>query len=184
MNENREPRIQNPDITVGTAAALWSRVHRDESGLSNLEKLGLVALVISVLSFIPAARGVLGDFYDDVFKRVDPDTGEIASSSIAARGVLIVVVSVVAFLGSGLLLLYTNLGRRLSFLVAGAATFGWLVIGSLLFVVYAPRGIRPASIEGLNAFQVRIPAIALTVGSAILFVMFVLALDRYERETE
>jgi hypothetical protein len=184
MNENREPRIQNPDITVGTAAALWSRVHRDESGLSNLEKLGLVALVISVLSFIPAARGVLGDFYDDVFKRVDPDTGEIASSSIAARGVLIVVVSVVAFLGSGLLLLYTNLGRRLSFLVAGAATFGWLVIGGALFTIYAPRGLRPRTFEGLNAFQIRVPAIAMTLGSLVLFLMFLVALDKYEKESE
>ncbi len=91
-------------------------------------------------------------------------------------------VAIVAFIGAGYLLLSTNLGTRLAFLVTGAATFGWLTIGSLLFVIYAPRGLRPANLEGLNAFQIRIPAIALTLASLILFVMFVLALDRYEQE--
>ncbi|NND02985.1 MAG: sugar transferase [Acidimicrobiia bacterium] len=103
---------------------------------------------------------------------------------MAARGILITITSLIAFVGTGFLLLYTNVGKRLAFLITGAATFGWMVIGSMLFVVYAPRGIRPTSLEGLNAFQMRVPAIALTVGSAILFVMFVLALDRYESETE
>ena len=160
------------------------RIRDDESGLSSLEKLGLAALVISVLSFIPAARGLLGDFYDAVFKSVDEETGEITSASIAARGVLIVVVSVVAFLGSGLLLLYTNLGRRLAFLVAGTATFGWMVIGGALFITYAPRGLRPRVFEGLNAFQIRVPAIAMTLGSLVLFLMFLVALDKYEKESE
>ena len=68
--------------------------------------------------------------------------------------------------------------------MAGAGLFGWLVIGGALFVVYAPRGLRPRTVEGLNSFQVRIPAIAMTLGAAILFVMFVLALDRYEREDD
>lgn len=160
------------------------RLRREESGLSSLEKLGIAALVISVLSFIPAARGVLGDFYDSIFKSVDETTGEISSASIAARGVLIVVVSVVSFLGTGVLLLYTNLGRRLAFLVAGTATFGWLVIGGALFTIYAPRGLRPRVFEGLNAFQIRVPAIAMTLGSLVLFLMFMVALDKYERESE
>lgn len=155
---------------------------RSEHGLSTLEKLGLAGIVISVLAFIPAARGLLGDFYDDVFKQVDEQTGEITSFSIAARGVMIAVFSVVAFLGSGLLLLYTNLGRRLAFLVAGAATFGWLVIGGALFIIYAPRGLRPRTFEGLNAFQIRVPAIAMTLGAVVLFLMFIVALDKYERE--
>ncbi|MCP3973936.1 MAG: sugar transferase [bacterium] len=104
--------------------------------------------------------------------------------SIAARGILITITALISFVGTVFLLLYTNVGKRLAFLITGAATFGWLVIGSALFVVYAPRGIKPSSIEGLNAFQIRIPAIALTVGSVILFIMFVLALDRYENETD
>jgi hypothetical protein len=70
----------------------------------------------------------------------------------------------------------------LGFLVVGAAAFGWLTIGGILFTVYAPRGIRPADIEGLNALQVRVPAIAMAIAAFILFVMFVLALDRYERD--
>ncbi|MBA2338654.1 MAG: sugar transferase [Acidimicrobiia bacterium] len=115
---------------------------------------------------------------------MDGTTGELTAFSIAARGILIAVVAVVAFIGAGYLLLTTNLGSRLAFLITGAATFGWLTIGSLLFVIYAPRGLRPANLEGLNTFQLRIPSIALTLGSLILFVMFVLALDRYERQPE
>ena len=159
-----------------------ARLRADERGLTKLEWLGIVALVISVLSFIPSVRGWIGDAYDAVFKQVDAETGEISAFSIAARGILITVVSVAAFIGTGFLILYTNLGKRLAFLVAGAATFGWMAIGSALFVVYAPRGLIPSSIEGLNAVQMRIPAIALTLACLILFVMFVVALDRYERE--
>jgi hypothetical protein len=154
----------------------------DERGLSTLEWIGVVAIIITVLAFVPAVRGALGDAYDAIFKQVDEETGTISAFSIATRGILITVVAIVAFIGAGFLLLYTNLGQRLAFLVTGAATFGWLTIGSLLFVIYAPRGLRPANLEGLNAFQIRIPAIALTLASLILFVMFVLALDRYEQE--
>jgi hypothetical protein len=179
MSGNRCGVNQIMDQVVSVAR----RVRDDESGLSTLEKIGIAAVIITVFSFIPPARGLLGDAYDAVFKQRD-DAGEITAFSVAARGILITITALVAFVGTGFFLLYTNVGKRLAFLITGTATFGWLVIGSLLFVVYAPRGIRPASIEGLNAFQVRIPAIALTVGSAILFVMFVLALDRYERETE
>ncbi len=158
------------------------RLRADERGLTKLEWLGVVAIVITVISFIPIVRGWIGDAYDAVFKQVDAETGETSPFSIAARGILITVVSVTAFIGTGFLLLYTNLGKRLAFLVTGAATFGWLTIGSMLFVVYAPRGLIPSSIEGLNAIQMRIPAIALTLACVILFVMFVVALDRYERE--
>lgn len=154
-----------------------------QEGLTRLEKLGVALIVVTVLSFIPAARGLLGDAYDGVFKRRD-EAGDITQFSIAARGILIAIVSVVAFVGTGFLVLSTNLGSRLAFLITGAATFGWLVIGSLLFVVYAPRGLRPAVLEGLNAFQIRIPAIAAMLGSAILFFMFVAALDRYEKADE
>lgn len=157
-------------------------LHRDERGLSTLEKIGIAAIIIALLSFVPQLRGWLGDAYDAVFKQVDATTGETSDFSIAARGILITVVSIVAFIGTGYLLLWTNLGTRLAFLVTGAATFGWMVIGSMLFVVYAPRGLVPANTEGLNAFQIRIPAIAVTLASLVLFAMFVVALDRYERE--
>jgi hypothetical protein len=156
-------------------------MRRDESGLSSLEWLGIAAIIISVLAFIPPVRSALGDLYDAIFKQVDPDTGEVTPFSIAARGILVTIVSVIAFVGTGFLLLYTNLGTKLAFLVTGAATFGWMVVGGALFIVYAPRGLRPRSVEGLNALQIRIPSIAMTLGSLILFAMFVVALDRYER---
>lgn len=158
-------------------------VRDDESGLSTLEKIGIVGVIITIVSFIPPARGLMGDTYDAIFKQRGAD-GEITAFSIAARGILITITALIAFIGTGFLLLSTNVGKRLAFLITGAATFGWLVIGSMLFVVYAPRGIRPTDLEGLNALQMRVPAIALTVGSAILFVMFMLALDRYEREID
>lgn len=163
-------------------AAVVARLRSDERGLSTLEKIGIAALLIAIISFIPVVRGWIGDAYDAIFKQVDEATGETSSFSIAARGILITIVSIIAFTGTGFLILYTNLGKRLAFLVTGAATFGWLAIGSLLFVIYAPRGLRPANLEGLNSFQIRVPAIALTLGSLILFLMFVVALDRYERE--
>ena len=91
--------------------------------------------------------------------------------------------SLITFFGSTFLINATNLGKRLGFLVVGAGTFGWCIIKSILFVLYAPRGPKPAEIEGLNAFEIRILPLTFLVGSTILFVMFVLALNRYEQET-
>lgn len=101
--------------------------------------------------------------------------------SVVFRGLFVVVGSVVIFYGAVYLLLYTNLGKKLAFLVSGAGLFGWTTINSLLFVIYAPRGPRPAVIDGLNAFEIRVISIAYMLGSAILFVMFMVALDRLER---
>ena len=153
----------------------------DERGLSTLERFGIFSAILAVLIFIPAVRGLFGELFDATLGQVD-DEGHLTGTAIALRGILITIVSIVAFIGTGYLLLYTNLGVRLGFLVTGAATFGWMVIGSLLFVVYAPRGLRPSNLQGLNAFQIRIPSIALTLASLILFLMFVVALDRYEKE--
>lgn len=161
--------------------SLAHRLNHDERGISTLEKAGLVSAVVLLLMFIPAIRGLVGDLFDRTLGAVD-DEGNLTGMAIALRGIGITVVSIAIFLGSGYLLLYTNLGNRLAFLVTGAATFGWMVIGSMLFVVYAPRGLRPANVTGLNAFQIRIPAIALTLASLILFLMFVVALDRYDKE--
>ena len=82
------------------------------------------------------------------------------------------------------LIAYTDLGKKLGFLVTGTAIFGWATIGSLLFVLYAPRGPRPAEIEGLNAFEIRIVPLTFMIVSAILFVMFLLALNQYEETQE
>ncbi|HJQ94108.1 MAG TPA: sugar transferase, partial [Acidimicrobiia bacterium] len=62
--------------------------------------------------------------------------------------------------------------------------FGWLTISSLLFVIYAPRGPRPADIEGLNSFEIRIIPITYLVVSTALFVGFLVALRQYEELAE
>lgn len=160
---------------------LRSRIVSDQSGISTLEWMGIVAAILAVAVFVPAVRSVFAALFDATLGQKD-DNGDLTSTAIALRGIAITIISIVAFIGSGYLILYTDLGKRLAFLVTGAATFGWLVVGSMLFVVYAPRGLRPANLQGLNAFQIRIPAIALTLASLILFLMFVAALDRYEKE--
>jgi len=101
--------------------------------------------------------------------------------SVVFRGLFVTVGAVLVFYGGVYLLVYTNLGKKLGFLISGAALFGWATINSLLFVIYAPRGPRPASIDGLNFFEVRVVALSFMVGSAILFAMFVIAIDRYEK---
>lgn len=155
---------------------------RGDAGLSTLEKIGVLSLIVVVLAFIPLVRGLMADVWDAIFKQTD-DGGDLTAFSIAAKGILITVVAIASFIGTGWLILSTNVGRRLGFLIAGAATFGWLVIGSMLFVVYAPRGLRPRDLEGLNAWEMRVPAVAFTLASLILFLMFVVALDNYERES-
>ena len=161
---------------------LVDRLRNEESGLSTLEWIGLLAFVATVLAMIPPVRDGVIEAFGVVFNQRD-EAGELTQFSVAARGFGIAVGSIIVFVGSGFFLLYTDVGRRLAFLLTGAAVFGWLVINGILFVVYAPRGIRPENLEGLNAFQIRLPALALTLGSLILFVMFVVALDRYEADT-
>lgn len=163
---------------------LTSAIRSDERGLSTLEWLGVIALVASLLAMIPFVRDAVVDAVGVVFDQRDPDTGELTDFSVAMRGFGIAIGSVIVFVGTGFFLLYTNVGRRLAFLLTGAATFGWLVINGILFIVYAPRGIRPENLEGLNAFQIRLPSIALTLGSLVLFAMFAVALSRYEADTE
>ena len=106
----------------------------------------------------------------------------LLSANLTITGIIMFVGSLVVFFGSTLLINATNLGKRLAFLVVGAGTFGWGIINSILFVLYAQRGPKPAEIEGLNAFEIRILPLTFLIGSTILFVMFVLALNRYEQE--
>ena len=106
----------------------------------------------------------------------------LLSSNLTFTGIFLFVFFVLSFFGSTFILNATNLGRRLGFLVVGAATFGWLVINSFLFILYAPRGPATSSIDGLNALEIRIIPITYFAGSLILFIMFMLALNRYEQE--
>jgi hypothetical protein len=109
---------------------------------------------------------------------------DLLSANLFVTGIILTLAAVVIFFGSVYLLNYTNLGKRLAFLVTGAGIFAWTTIGSLLFVIYAPRGPRPENIEGLNAFEIRIIPIAYTLVSFILFLMFLVAMNQYEESQE
>ena len=156
-------------------------LREDERGLSALMWLGIAFVVISLLAMIPFVRDFVIDAVGTLFDRRD-EAGNLTDFSVAMRGIFIAVGSVVVFVGAVWLLLYTNVGARLGFLLTGTALFAWLTINGVLFMVFAPRGIRPESLEGLDAFEIRIPALAMTLGSFVLFVMFLVALDRYEKD--
>jgi hypothetical protein len=105
---------------------------------------------------------------------------ELLSANLFVTGILLTLAAIGIFYGTMYLLLYTNTGKKLGLLLAGTGIFGWLSISSMLFVVYAPRGPRPADIEGLNAFEIRIIPITYLVVSLALFAGFLVALKQYE----
>lgn len=109
---------------------------------------------------------------------------DLLSANLFVTGIILTAASFGLFYGSIYLFNYTNLGKRLGLLVSGAAVFGWLTISSILFVIYAPRGPKPADIEGLNAFEIRIIPITYTLVSAVLFIAFLVALHQYEEAQE
>ena len=96
----------------------------------------------------------------------------LLSSNLLVTGIIMFIGSMIVFAGSTFLLNATNVGKRLGFLITGAAIFGWGVINSIFFILYAPRGPAPSSIDGLNAFEIRIIPITFLIGSGILFIMF------------
>ncbi len=105
----------------------------------------------------------------------------LLSANVFVTGILLTVASVLLFYGSIYLFNWTNLGKRLGFLVTGAAVFGWLTITSMLFVIYAPRGPQPrGGIEGLNAFEIRILPITYLLVCLVLFLVFLVALHQFE----
>jgi len=105
----------------------------------------------------------------------------LLSANLTVTGILMFIGSIIVFSGSVYLINSTNVGKRLGFLITGAATFGWGVINSIFFILYAPRGPAPASIDGLNAFEIRIIPITFLIGSSILFIMFLLAMNRFDK---
>jgi hypothetical protein len=108
----------------------------------------------------------------------------LLSANVFITGLILTLASILLFYGSIYLFNFTNLGKRLGFLVTGAAVFGWLSITSMLFVVYAPRGPKPDNIEGLNAFEIRIIPITYLLVSLVLFLVFLVALNQYEETKE
>jgi formate hydrogenlyase subunit 3/multisubunit Na+/H+ antiporter MnhD subunit len=109
----------------------------------------------------------------------------LLSANLFVTGIILTIGAILLFYGAIYLFNHTNLGRRLAFLVTGAAIFGWLTITSMLFVVYAPRGPQPrGGIEGLNAFEIRILPITFMLVSLVLFLVFLVALHQYEETKE
>jgi hypothetical protein len=108
----------------------------------------------------------------------------LLSANLFVTGIILTLASVALFYGSIYLFNFTNLGKRLGFLVTGSAVFGWLTITSMLFVIYAPRGPKPDDIEGLNAFEIRIIPITYLLVSLVLFLAFLVALHQYEEVQE
>ncbi len=118
-----------------------------------------------------------GDFFREFFR-------SLFSANLFVTGVLLTIGAVLLFYGSIYLFNLTNLGKRLGFLVTGAALFGWLTITSMLFVVYAPRGPKPDNIEGLSPLEIRIIPITYLLVSLVLFLVFLVALHQYEELQE
>lgn len=162
--------------------SIIGRIRSDERGLSALEWIGIVTAVLILAMLIPQIRAGLDVLYENLVGKnnVGPD-GE-PQPGVLVRGIIVGVGALAVFAGSIWLINYTNLGRKLAFLITGASFFGFLAIVGLLYTIYAPRGLRPTLVEGLNAFQLRILPGALMLGSLILFVMFVAAMSRYEAE--
>lgn len=163
---------------------MMRRLHTDERGMSKLEWLGIALTALVLLSLIPQFRAALDVAYEHLVGKNNVDAAGNPAPGVLVRGIIVGVSSLAVFWGSVFLINYTNLGRRLAFLVTGAAFFGFMGIVGLLYTIYAPRGLRPTLIEGLNAFQIRILPGALMFGSMLLFAMFVAALSRYEAENE
>ncbi|MGB7861282.1 MAG: sugar transferase [Acidimicrobiia bacterium] len=108
----------------------------------------------------------------------------LLSANLFVTGVILTAAAVLLFYGSIYLFNYTNLGKKLGFLVTGAATFGWLAITSMLFVIYAPRGPKPDNIEGLNALEIRVIPITYLLVSLVLFLVFLVAIHQSEESQE
>jgi len=118
-----------------------------------------------------------GDFFREFFR-------SLFSANLFVTGVVLTIGAVLLFYGSIYLFNSMNLGKRLGFLVTGAALFGWLTITSMLFVIYAPRGPKPDNIEGLNAVEIRIIPVTYLLVSLVLFLVFLVALHQYEELQE
>jgi len=151
-------------------------LRRDERGLGALQWIGIVLAVLVLLSLIPQFRAAIDVLYENLVGKNNVGPNGEPQPGVLVRGIIVAVSSMVVFVGSILLINSTNLGRRLAFLVTGATFFGFMAVIGLLYSLYAPRGLRPESLEGLI-----LPG-AMMIGSLILFAMFLTAMNRYEAE--
>ncbi len=156
----------------------------DQRGLTSLEWIGIITAVLVLAVLIPQVRTAIDTLYENLVGKNNVGSDGDPQPGVLVRGIIVGIGALAVFVGSIWLVNYTNLGRKLAFLVTGAAFFGFLAIVGLLYTLYAPRGLRPTLVEGLNAFQLRILPSALMLGALILFIMFVAAISRYEAELE
>jgi hypothetical protein len=163
---------------------MLQRLRSEDRGLSTFEWIGVVTAVLVLAVLIPQVRAAIDVAYETLVGKnnVGPDGQPMPG--VLVRGIIVGIGSLLVFAGSIFVITYTNLGRRLAFLVVGAAFFGFLSIVGLLYTMYAPRGLRPTLVEGLNSFEIRILPGGLMIASLLLFVMFVAALSRYEAEQQ
>ena len=162
---------------------LGRRLRQDDQGITKLEWLGVVLAAVTILALIPQVREVIDMAYENLVGKGNVGPDGSPQPGVLVRGVIVAVGALAVFAGSVFLIAYTNLGRKLAFLVTGAAFFGFTAVVGLLYSLYAPRGLRPVLIDGLNAFQMRILPGAMMIGSLILFAMFLTAMNRLEAET-
>ncbi len=152
------------------------------TGLTKLQWLGIALAVAVLASLIPQFRAGLDVFYEWLVGKNNVGPDGQPQPGVLVRGIIVAVSSFAVFVGAIFVINYTNLGRRLAFLITGASFFGFLAVVGLFYTLFAPRGVRPVSLEGLNAFEQKILPLALMLGSLILFAMFITALNRYEEE--
>ena len=162
---------------------LGRRLRQDDQGITKLEWLGVVLAAVTILALIPQVREVIDMAYENLVGKGNVGPDGSPQPGVLVRGVIVAVGALAVFAGSVFLIAYTNLGRKLAFLVTGAAFFGFTAVVGLLYSLYSPRGLRPVLIDGLNAFQMRILPGAMMIGSLILFAMFLTAMNRLEAET-
>lgn len=160
------------------------RLHRDERGVTRLEWLGIILTALVLLSMIPQVRNGIDVLYEHLVGKNNVDAAGNPAPGVLVRGIIVALGAIGVFWGTVALINYTNLGKRLAFLVTGAAFFGFLSIVGMLYTFYAPRGLRPTVVEGLNSFQLRILPGAMMFGSFLLFAMFVAAMSRLEADEE
>ena len=124
------------------------QIHSDERGLTKFEWLGVVTAVLVLAVLIPQVRTAIDVLYETLVGKNNVGPDGTPQPGVLIRGIIVGVSSLAIFAGSILLLTYTNLGRRLAFLVTGAAFFvGATTLGYVLGGVMAARATLVASTQ-------------------------------------
>ncbi|NQV07300.1 hypothetical protein HQ535_12190, partial [bacterium] len=110
-----------------------SRIRDDERCLGMLQWLGIVLTVLVLLSLIPQFRAALDVIYENLVGKNNVGADGEPAPGVLIRGIIVGVSSFLVFVGSIFVVNYTNLGRKLAFLITGAAFFGFMAIVGLMY---------------------------------------------------